>query len=121
MKKSKSIEEIKNAEQAKENQPVVGYMSLVVTPIDFFTQENMPSKTVFLSKPSNKVIGDAMAVMTPKYQGDTVDMITAGIIILNGCFVGGDREVITDEEYSRCAALKLIELINVGSTDLKKN
>ncbi len=48
-------------------------------------------------------------------------MIGAGISILISTFVGGDRDVMTDEDYSRCASLKLIELINVGEASLKKN
>tara|TARA_R110002126_G_scaffold48851_3_gene135650 strand:+ start:560 stop:928 length:369 start_codon:yes stop_codon:yes gene_type:complete len=120
-RKAKTIEETKNAEEAKVNAPVIGYMTLEITPVDFFTGEDMETKTVFLSKPNNKTIGNAMGLMTPKFVGDSVDMIGAGIVILMECFVGGDRDVLTDDDYSRCASLKLIELINVGETSLKKN
>lgn len=121
MKKAKSIEETKNAQQAKQAQPVVGYMTLEVTPTDFFTGEDMETKTVYLSKPKNSTISKAMGMLTPKFEGDTPDMIQAGVIILTECFVGGDRDVLTDDDYSRTAAMKLITLVNIGDSELKKN
>ena len=81
----------------------------------------METKVVYLSKPKNKTISSAMAYLTPKFEGDVPDMIQAGLIILNECFVGGDRDILTDDDYSRTASMKLVTLINIGDAELKKN
>lgn len=46
--------------------------------------------------------------------------IKAGEIILNTCWVGGDEEIRTDEEYLNAAAMQAYQLVEIKTASLKK-
>lgn len=69
-------------------------------------------KVAYLKTPSRKVIGAANA-MAGK------DTIKLSEIILKNCWLGGDEEIMTDDQYFLAAHSVLGNIVKVKNADLK--
>ncbi len=70
-------------------------------------------KECFLKKPNRKVLAAAATV-------GKNDPIRYNEILLNGCWLGGDEEIKTDDAYFLGVSAKLAELVEVKEGELKK-
>ena len=77
-------------------------------------------KVAFLCQPSRKVFSEVLPLMSEAF-GGTIDMVAAGEIILLKCFIGGDIEMKTEDEYILPAALQCLKLFNLKEAELKEN
>lgn len=70
-------------------------------------------KVGFFRKPSRQVLGNAtkhLQASPMKYQE----------ILLNNCFLGGDPEILTDDDCFLAVGVKFEEVIAIKDADLKK-
>ncbi len=72
-----------------------------------------------LNKPNRAIVEMAMSKMG--ITGGQSEMIKAGEIILRGCWVDGDDEILKNDELLISSALKAFQLIEYKEADLKKN
>lgn len=67
----------------------------------------------YVQKPNNSSINRALAIM-PK------SVVEAGIVLLKGCWIGGDERILSDEAMLRGAATQMLEFIEIKKAKLKK-
>jgi len=70
-------------------------------------------KEAFLKKPDRKIMSYAMTKMQSNPLGYAE-------VILNQCFLGGDEEVKTNDDYFFGAAAQLEQMIEAKNASLKK-
>lgn len=70
-------------------------------------------KAAYLKKPDRKVLSYAMTKMQ-------TNPLAFAETILNQCFIGGDEEVKTDDNYFLGAASQLEGIMEVKTAELKK-
>ena len=70
-------------------------------------------KEVYLKKPDRKVLSFAMTKMQ-------TNPLAFAETILNQCFIGGDEDVKTDDNYFLGAAAQLEGMMEVKQAELKK-
>jgi hypothetical protein len=75
-------------------------------------------KTCFLKSISRPIMERALGLIMPITGAPK--LITAGEIVLTGCWISGDEEIRTNEELKIEACLKVIELIERKNSTLKK-
>jgi len=75
---------------------------------------SIEDKKCYVRKPTRNEMKFAMTLAT---KNDPLGMVEE---ILNSCFLGGDREIIDDDDYFYGAAMQLQELIEIKNGDLKK-
>jgi hypothetical protein len=80
---------------------------------DIFKIEFEDGKEVFLRKPDRKVLSLAMT----KAQTNPLGFAE---VILNNCFLGGDADVKTDDDYFLGASAQLEKVMEVKSAEIKK-
>lgn len=76
-------------------------------------QLNIEDKTAYLKKPDRKTLSYATSVASK-------DPMKFNEIMLNGCWLGGDAEIKTDDSLFLSAAAKIAELIEVKEAELVK-
>lgn len=76
--------------------------------------------TCVLNKPNRGVYSRVIGLITPM-AGKEPDLLYAGNVILNSCWVSGDDELKDDETLNIAVCLKAIELIEIKEASLKKN
>lgn len=74
---------------------------------------SVDGKTAYVHRPSRKTLSYASSVATK-------DPLKFNEILLNGCWLGGDEEIKTDDALFLSASAKLAELIEVKEAELKK-
>lgn len=79
---------------------------------DVFMLE-VEDKTAYLKKPDRKILSFAMTKMQSNPLGFAE-------VILNQCFLGGDEEVKTNDDYFLGASSQLEGLMQVKTAELKK-
>ena len=72
-----------------------------------------------LNTPNRGIIEMAMSKMG--IAGGQSEMIKAGEIILRGCWVDGDDEILNNDQLLVACALKAFQLIEMKEVELKKN
>lgn len=105
-----------NKENKNQNQPVTQQQ------IDAWKAANprglwelsIEDKKCFVRKPTRNEMKYAMTLAT---KNDPLGMVEE---ILNSCFLGGDREILEDDDYFYGAAMQLQELIEIKNGELKK-
>jgi hypothetical protein len=80
---------------------------------DIFKIDFEDGKEVFLKKPDRKVLSLAMT----KAQTNPLGFAE---VILNNCFLGGDADVKTDDNYFLGASAQLEKVMEVKSAEIKK-
>lgn len=73
----------------------------------------------YLRKIDKKTLSSALANMYSPESG--IDMITTGEIVLRSLMIGGDSQILDEDEITIAAALKAMELVKVLQANLKKN
>lgn len=68
-------------------------------------------KTCFLKKPERKTLG---------YASSAKDPIKYNEIVLKGCWLAGDKEILTDDDLFFGVTKRLDELFNVKEAELEK-
>lgn len=71
-------------------------------------------KTGYVRKPTREEMKFAMTLAT---QNDPLGMVEE---ILKSCWLGGDQELIDDDDYFYGAAMQLQELVEIKAGELKK-
>lgn len=78
-------------------------------------------KYIILKKPNRQTYSECIGLVTPM-AGQKPDYITAGLRIMQACFVAGDKdEFFKDDSYLIPAAMKSLELLEIKEASLKKN
>lgn len=77
-------------------------------------------KKAFLKKPSRHTYAKVLPMITPMF-GSEPNLIAAGEILLSECFIGGDQEFRTDDDFIIAAAIQCVGLIEIKEATLKKN
>ena len=73
----------------------------------------------YLRKIDKKTIGTALANMySPNSE---IDMLTTGEIVLRSLMIGGDAEILEEDDICIAASIKAMELVKVLQANLKKN
>ena len=80
--------------------------------------ENGEIKVGYLKKLSRTALETALGYMMPI--GGTPKIITAGEIILNACWVGGDEEIRKNEDLLVEACMQAVQLVERKEASLKK-
>ena len=80
---------------------------------DIFKIDFEDGKEVFLKKPDRKVLSLSMT----KAQTNPLGFAE---VILNNCFLGGDADVKTDDDYFLGASAQLEKVMEVKSAEIKK-
>lgn len=75
--------------------------------------DDLPTYKAYLKKPERKVMNLALVTM-PR------NMIQAGKIIVQNCWLGGDIQIKETEGYADQCALQAIELVEIYQTRIKK-
>ena len=75
-------------------------------------------KKCYLKGMSRPILETALGLIMPT--NGTPKLITAGEMILNACWLGGDEEIRKDDELLSEASLKCVELIERKNAVLKK-
>tara|TARA_R100001015_G_C4531229_1_gene97572 strand:+ start:209 stop:475 length:267 start_codon:yes stop_codon:yes gene_type:complete len=78
-------------------------------------------KKCVISKPDRKVMGLVLPKLFPMLGDEKQDMLGAGEIILKTCWVSGDEEIRTVDEYILAASLQCVSLIEMKTASIKKN
>lgn len=76
-------------------------------------------KQCVLTKPSRKIIGQALQMVMPGIGSG--DVLQAGEWIINTCWISGDTEIKNEDDYLIPACMKALELIKFKEATLKKN
>lgn len=71
-------------------------------------------KTAYFKKPDRKTLSYATV------SGGTKDPFKFNEIILESCFIGGDRDLIDDDKYFLSMSGQVAELIEIKHATLKK-
>jgi hypothetical protein len=80
---------------------------------DIFKIAFEDGKEVFIKKPDRKTLSYAMT----KAQTNPLGFAE---VILNNCFLGGDADVKTDDDYFLGASAQLEQVMEVKSAEIKK-
>lgn len=80
---------------------------------EIFKLEFEDGKEAYLKKPDRKIMSYAMTKMQSNPLGYAE-------VILNQCFLGGDEEVKTNDDYFFGAAAQLEQMIEAKNAALKK-
>lgn len=78
-------------------------------------QLTVGDKSCILRKPDRKILSFAGTAM-----GDSKDSMKFNEALLNACWLDGDKEVKTDDDYFLSASNQLANLINIKEAELKK-
>jgi hypothetical protein len=79
---------------------------------------DIEGKICYLSSISRQVVETALGMIMPT--SGAPRLITAGEIILNSCWLGGDEEIRKDDDLLIEACLQCVSLIERKSATLKK-
>lgn len=101
------------------NSPETEKVELVAPEGTAYTIE-IDGKKCFLKKPSRHTYAKVIPMMTPMF-GNEPNLMGAAEIILSECFIGGDQEFRTEDEYIVPASLQCLGLIEIKEATLKKN
>lgn len=77
-------------------------------------------KTAQLKEVSNATFYKVFPLISP-ILGSSPKILEGGEIILRECFIGGDKEILTVEEYILGASIQCVSLIKVADSTIKKN
>lgn len=83
-----------------------------------FAEIIIEDKKCRVSKPSRAVVEIALSKMG--ISGGNSQLIAAGEIILNSCWIDGDSEILKNDDYLIPAALQAYQLIEFKTAELKK-
>ena len=76
---------------------------------------------LLLKKPNRQTYSECISLVAPIGK-QKPDLITAGLRIMQACFIDGDKDLFfKDDEFLVPAAMKAIELLNSKEASLKKN
>jgi len=76
---------------------------------------------ILLKKPNRQTYSECISLVAP-IGNQKPDMITAGVRIMQSCFIDGDKELFfKDDDFLIPAAMKSIELLNIKEASIKKN
>lgn len=78
-------------------------------------------KVAYLRKIDKKTLKAIAPILFDASEGKEPDYVTAGEIILNNLFIGGDADFLTDDELNFAGALQCVALIKFKVATLKKN
>lgn len=81
---------------------------------------SLGKKIGFLKTPNRTTFKTVFPMINP-FDTSKPDYIGAGEIILNECFVGGDIEIKTVDEYILAASIQAMGIIQIADATLKKN
>lgn len=82
---------------------------------------DLGEKTCFLSRPGMKTLKKVFPMIRPFRDEDIPDVLGAGEILLRECFVGGDREFLTESQYIIGGSIQAMALVEFAEGELKKN
>lgn len=72
----------------------------------------------YLRKSDAKVVSTAMTQM--RLQGENFDMLSIGEMILRQLFVGGDQEILMDQDVLISASIQAFSLVQILESKIKK-
>jgi hypothetical protein len=76
--------------------------------------------TCKLRKPDRGIYTRVIGLITP-LAGKDPEIVRAGSLILESCWLSGDEELKTEDDLNISACLKAVELIEIKEANLKKN
>jgi len=83
-------------------------------PEQTFTIE-VEGKSCTIKKPNRQVVESCLPLLAQK------KLITAGELIINACWIDGDEEIKTDDDYLMPAAIAATDVLEFKNAELKKN
>lgn len=89
-----------------------------IVPVGAKFELEIEGKKAYLKSISRPVMEQALGLIMPT--SGAPRLITAGELILNSCWVGGDEDIKKDESLMIEACLKAVELIERKESSLKK-
>lgn len=81
----------------------------------------LDGKYCLLKQPNRDTYEDALALMAGAAMGGKTKMVTAGLRVLQGCWIDGDKEIFTDDTLLIPFAMQAVKLCEVKAAVLKKN
>lgn len=81
---------------------------------------SLGKKIAFLKTPGRDTFKKVFPMISP-FDDSKPDYIGAGEIILRECFVGGDTEIQTVDEYILAGSIQAMGIIKIADATLKKN
>lgn len=81
---------------------------------DTFTLTTGDKKCI-INKPNRQIVEACLPLIADK------KLITAGELIINSCWVSGDEEIKTNEDYLIPAAIEATDVLQFKNAELKKN
>lgn len=92
----------------------------LVAPEGTYATIEIDGKYCFLKKPSRATYAKVIPMLTPMMGGE-VNIMRAGELVLRECFIGGDQEFLTDDDFIVAGSIQCVGLIEIKEATLKKN
>jgi len=77
-------------------------------------------KFCLLSKPNRDTYEEVLGLVTPM-PNIAPKFVTAGLRIMQACWIEGDKEMLSDDDYLCAAGPKAASMIKVKAASIKKN